>query len=384
VATERARQVGPHEGLESIATRDGASAHAVACDITRTMKTDAMVMNKTGDVDVLERAEIDLPEPGPKEVRVRVRAVAVNHLDLWTRAGLPNVKYEFPHRLGADISGEIDALGEGAGAASKLENGARVVINPGLSCGACERCLKGEDNFCAKYKLLGENTQGGYSRHIVVPEQNVLPMPETLSFEEAASIPLCFLTAWQMVVRRANVRIGQTVLVQAAGSGVSSAAIQICKMLGARVITTTSTDEKGARAKSLGADHVINYTTQDFVKETKALTEKKGADVVVDHVGGEVLAKSIVACAWGGCVVTCGATAGFTPEIDLRHIFFRQVRLLGSTMGSKGDMFEILRHVNAGRLKPVVHTTMPLWEAQRAHRMLEQRKAFGKIVLTVD
>ena len=244
------------------------------------MQTEAMVMGATGGPEVLERATIELAEPGAREVRIRVRAVALNHIDLWARRGLPHFRYEFPHRLGADVAGEVEALGPGVNSAKV---GDRIVVNPGLSCGACERCLLGEDTFCRSYKIMGENTQGGYARHIVVPDANLLPMPKGLSFTDAAAIPLCFLTAWQMVVRKAQVRPGQTVLVQAAGSGVSSAAIQIAKMLGARVITTTSTDEKAARAKALGADEVINYTTHDFVAECKRLTDKKGVDVVIEE-----------------------------------------------------------------------------------------------------
>jgi NADPH:quinone reductase-like Zn-dependent oxidoreductase len=345
------------------------------------MQTDAMVMRATGGPEVLERATIELADPGPREVRIRVRAVALNHIDLWARKGLPHVKYELPHRLGADVVGEVEALGPGA---RHAKVGDRIVVNPGLSCGACERCLLGQDTLCRSYRIMGENTQGGYSRHIVVPDANLLPMPKGLSFTQAAAIPLCFLTAWQMVVRKAQVCAGQTVLVHAAGSGVSSAAIQIAKMLGARVITTTSTDEKAARAKSLGADEVINYTTQDFVAECKRLTDKKGVDVVIEHVGGEVFVKSVLATAWGGRVVTCGATAGFTPTIDLRHIFFRQVEVLGSTMGPKGDLFGILRLVEEGKLKPVVDRVLPLWSAAHAHRLLEDRKVFGKVVLEVD
>jgi NADPH:quinone reductase-like Zn-dependent oxidoreductase len=345
------------------------------------MRSEAMVINATGGVDVLERATIDVPDPGPREVRIRVRAVALNHLDVWTRRGLP-MKYDFPHRLGADIAGEVESAGPGV-TSELAKPGTRVLINPGLSCGACERCLHGEDNLCSRYGIMGESRQGGYAQHIVVPEQNLLPLPSKLSFEEGSAIPLCFLTAWQMVVTRAEVKPGQTVLVHAAGSGVSSAAIQIAKMHGARILATTSTDEKAKRAKELGADEVINYTTQDFVAEVKRLTNKKGVDVVIDHVGGEVLAKSIIAATRGGCVVTCGATAGFTPAIDLRHVFFRQVRLLGSTMGSKGDLFPILRHVEAGLLKPVVDSVMPLWDAKKAHTLLEERKVFGKIVLAV-
>jgi NADPH:quinone reductase-like Zn-dependent oxidoreductase len=345
------------------------------------MQTEAMVMRKTGTAEVLERATIELAEPGPRQVRVRVRAVALNHIDIWARKGLPHVTYEFPHRLGADVAGEVEALGPGVTGAKV---GDHVVLNPGLSCGSCERCLLGEDTFCRSYKIMGENTQGGYSRHVVVPDANLLPMPKTLSFTLAAAVPLCFLTAWQMVVRKGAVKPGQTVLVQAAGSGVSSAAIQIAKMLGARVITTTSTDEKAERARRLGADEVINYTTHDFIAECKRMTDKKGVDVVIEHVGGDVFAKSILAAAWGGRVVTCGATTGFTPTIDLRHIFFRQVEVLGSTMGPKGDLFGILRLVEAGKLSPVVDRVLPLWSAVEAHRLLEERKAFGKVVLEVD
>jgi NADPH:quinone reductase-like Zn-dependent oxidoreductase len=345
------------------------------------MQTEAMVMHATGGPEVLERASIEIPEPGPREVRIRVRAVAVNHIDIWARRGLPHFKYEFPHRLGADIAGVVDAVGPGTVGAKV---GDEVILNPGRSCGACERCLLGQDNLCRSYRILGENTQGGYTRHLNVPDANLLPKPKGLSFTDAAALPLCFLTAWHMIVHKAVLRPGQTILVQAAGSGVSSAAIQIAKMLGAHVITTTSTPEKAKRARELGADEVIDYTKEDFVAEVKKLTGKKGVDVVVEHVGGEVFAKSILAAAWGGRVVTCGATTGFTPQIDLRHVFFRQVELLGSTMGSKGELFEILRHVEAGRLRPVVDRVMPLWSAGDAHRLLEERKVFGKVVLAVD
>ncbi len=344
------------------------------------MQTEAMVMNKTGGPEVLERATIEIPEPGPREVRVRVRAVAMNHLDLWTRNGLPNIKYEFPYRLGADIAGEIEALGPGARGA---EVGRKVLLNPGLSCGVCERCLGGEDNLCSKYRIFGEGAQGGYAMHVNAPDTNLLPFPEGMSFTDAAAIPLAFVTAWQMVVRKGEVRPGQTVLVQAAGSGVSSAAIQICKVFGARVIATTGSDEKAERAKQLGADHVINYSTQDFVAETKKLPERRGADVVIEHVGGEVFTGSILATRWGGRVITCGATTGFMPELDLRQIFFRQVEVRGSTMGSKADLYRILALVREGKLRPVVDRVFSLWDARKAHEHLEARKAFGKVVLEV-
>ncbi len=271
------------------------------------MKTEAVVLRTHGGPEVLVPERIDLPDPGPREVRVRVRAVALNHLDLWVRRGMPNLKLEYPHRLGSDIVGEVDALGPGA--RTPLKPGDKVVVSPGVSCGVCERCLSGQDNLCRQYAILGEHTNGGYSRHVIVPDANLLPYPGDLPFTDVAAVPLVFLTAWQMVVDKARVRPGQTVLVQAAGSGVSSAAIQIAKLFGARVLTTTSTDAKAERARALGADAVINYATEDFVAEVKKLTGKRGVDVVIDHVGGEVMSKSVVAAAAGGRIVTCGATA---------------------------------------------------------------------------
>jgi NADPH:quinone reductase-like Zn-dependent oxidoreductase len=346
------------------------------------MKTEAMVMRATGGPDVLARETIDIDEPGPREVRIRVRAVAVNHVDLWTRRGLPHVRYEWPYRLGCDIAGEIEAIGPGARVSAKI--GDRVLVSPGLSCGTCARCLSGQDNLCKSYRMFGEGAQGGYTRHLNVPDTNLLPHPKALSFTEAAALPLVFLTAWQMVVRKAEVKPGDTVLVQAAGSGVSTAAIQIAKVFGARVIATAGSDAKTERAKALGADHVINYQNQDFVAECKKITNKIGVDVVIEHVGGDVFVKSVLATRWGGKVVTCGATAGFTPTIDLRQVFFRQVEVLGSTMGSKGDLFPVLSLVDEGKLRPVVDRVLPLWSAAEAHRVLEERRAFGKVVLEVD
>ncbi len=341
------------------------------------MTMTAMVLREHGGPEVLRLEQLPVPEPGPGEVRVRIRAVALNHLDIWVRRGGPAFKLEYPHRLGSDIVGTLDALGPGA----RGEVGSKVVVQPGLSCMRCTACLGGHDNLCRYYKILGENTQGGYGEYIVVPEVNIAPYPERLSFPEAAASILPFLTAWQMVVHKARVQLGDTVLVQGAGSGIGVAAIQIAKLLGARVITTASTEDKLARARALGADVTIDYTKQDFVAECKQLTGKRGVDAVIEHVGGEVFAQSIKAVKNGGRVVTCGATAGFHPPIDLRHIFFRQVEVLGSTMGSKADLITVLGHVAAGRLNPVVHEVLPLARAADAHRILEERRAFGKVVL---
>jgi NADPH:quinone reductase-like Zn-dependent oxidoreductase len=262
--------------------------------------------------------------------------------------------------------------------------GDRVMIQPGLSCGICKACLSGHDNLCRRYRILGENAQGGYTRHLNVPDENVIRIGDTLSFAEAAALPLCTLTAWQMVYRKAQVKPGQTVVVHAAGSGVSSIVIQLCKLQGAKVIATTGSPDKAERARAIGADEVILTSEQDYVGEVKRLTGKAGADVILDHLGGELLEKAVAAAAWGGRIVTCGATAGFTARIDLRQIFFRQVEILGSTMGSKGDLLEAVPMILDGRLRASIDRQVPLWQAREAHEALENRKVFGKVVLSVD
>jgi len=274
----------------------------------------------------------------------------------------------------------VEAIGEGAVAPAV---GTRVVLAPGYSCGACEACLRGDDNLCRRYGILGEHGNGGYGELLDVPAANVLPWPGELGVAEAASIPLTFLTAWQMVVDRAAVKRGDVVLVHAAGAGVSVAAIQLAKLFGARVIATSTSAAKLARAKELGADETIDTTKQDFVAEARKLTNKRGVDVVIEHVGGDVFAKSILALTNGGRMVTCGATAGPTPQIDLRHVFFRQLQLLGSTLGSKASLFPILREFERGALRPVVDRVLPFTAegAREAHRVLEDREAFGKVVL---
>jgi NADPH:quinone reductase-like Zn-dependent oxidoreductase len=345
------------------------------------MNTEAVVLRSHGGPEVLARETIELGAPGPREALVRVRAVALNHLDLWVRRGLPGLKLEYPHRLGSDIVGEVEALGPGARGARP---GDKVVVAPGTSCGVCEACLTGRDNLCRNYAILGEHTQGGYGRHVVVPDANLLPYPGALPFSQVAAVPLVFLTAWQMVVEKARVRPGQVVLVHAAGSGVSSAAIQIAKLFGARVIATARSRDKAERARALGADDIIDVSAEDMVAEVKRLTGKRGADAVIEHVGGDVLTQSVLATASGGRIVTCGATAGFEGRVDLRHVFYRQIEILGSTMGSRGALFTILDHVRTGRLRPVVDRVLPLSEAREAHRALEAHEAFGKIVLEVD
>lgn len=341
------------------------------------MTMQAMVLREHGGPDVLRIEQLPIPEPGPGEVRVRVRAVGINHLDIWVRRGGPAFRLEYPHRLGSDIAGTIDAVGPGVTAAV----GAKTVLQPGLSCGRCATCLGGHDNLCRSYRILGENAQGGYAEYLVVPEVNLAPYPERLDFAHAAAGLLPFLTAWQMVVHKARVRPGDVVLVQGAGSGVGGAAIQIAKLHGARVLATASSAVKLQRAKDLGADLGIDYTTEDFAAVCRAETGKRGVDAVIEHVGGDVFTASIKAVRTGGRIVTCGATAGFHPAIDLRHVFFRQIEILGSTMGSKADLLAVLGHIAAGRLEPIVDRVLPLARAADGHRVLEERRVFGKVVL---
>ncbi len=345
------------------------------------MQTEAMVLDRHGGPEVLERRTIDLDPPGPCQARVRVHAVAMNHMDLWVRKGGPAFKLQYPHRLGCDIAGVVEELGPGA---RGVAVGDRVMVQPGLSCGVCRACLSGRDNLCRSYRILGENAQGGYARHVNLPDVNLIKVGSGLTYAELAAFPLCTITAWQMVFKKGQVKPGQTVVVHAAGSGVSSIAIRLCKLIGARVIATTGSPGKRDRAREIGADEVILTSEQDYLSEVKRLTGKAGADVILDHVGGELLEKAIAAAAWGGRIVTCGATAGFSARVDLRQIFFRQVELLGSTMGSKGDLLEALPMILDGRLRATVDREVPLWQAREAHEALENRTVFGKVVLTVD
>jgi NADPH:quinone reductase-like Zn-dependent oxidoreductase len=345
----------------------------------------AIAFHEPGPVEVLEDVEVSIPDRPPAgHVRVRVEAVALNHLDLWVRRGMPHLKLDLPHRLGSDIAGVVEAIGDGGKPANaKWDVASAVMLQPSLSCGACAACLSGRDNLCRSYKILGENTHGGYADFVDVPGVNVLPRPSNLSVAEAAAVPLTFMTAWQMVVDKAKVTRGDVVLVQAAGAGVSIAVIQIAKAYGARVIVTSTSADKLARAKALGADEAIDSTKQDFVAECKRLTGKRGVDVVIEHLGGETFAKCLLAMTNGGRLVTCGATSGPTPQIDLRHVFFRQLEVLGSTMGSKAHLLAAVKMIEEGAAKPVVDRVLPFTVegAREAHRALEDRRIFGKIVL---
>jgi len=338
----------------------------------------AVAIHEHGGPEQLRLGELPDPAVGPGQIRLRVRASALNHLDIWVRKGWPGLRLSYPHILGADIAGEVESVGPGV---VGVQAGDRALLAPGESCGTCEQCLAGRDNLCGRYKILGEQRAGGYAELVTVPAANLLPYPEGLDFPQAAALPLTFQTAWQMLVEKARVRPGETVLVLAAGSGVGVAAVQIAKLFGAEVIATASTRAKLDKAAELGADYLINHADESIVKRVRELTGKRGVDVVLEHVGQATWEQSILACARGGRIVTCGATTGHEALTDLRHVFFRQISIFGSTMGSKAVLHEVIRHVRAGRLRPVVDRVLPLSEAAAAHRLLEQRAQFGKIVL---
>lgn len=338
----------------------------------------ALILQGHGGPEQVTLAHLPDPEPGAGQVRVKVRAAALNHLDLWVRAGWPQLKLEFPHVLGSDMAGEIDAVGPGA---PESLMGKRVVVVPGQSCGRCKHCLGGNENLCRHFRLLGEHVGGGQAEYISVPHTHVLELPDTISFVDAAALPVTFQTAWHMLVARAGLSPDSTVLVHAASSGVGSAAIQIAKLFGARVIATTSSEEKCERARALGADEVVDRTRQDTYNEVKRLTGKAGVDVVFEHTGAATWNASLRSLATGGTLVTCGATTGHDAKIDLRFLFARQVAIVGSTMGTRAELLEILTHVAAGRLGPVIDRVMPLDEGKEAQALLERGDHFGKLVL---
>jgi NADPH:quinone reductase-like Zn-dependent oxidoreductase len=338
----------------------------------------AVIFKQHGGPDVLEQTDVPEPTIKANEVLVEVRACALNHLDVWVRAGLPNVKIPLPHILGDDIAGVVREVGE---LVSWTKPGDEVVLHPGVSCGHCEMCLRGQDNFCAEYDIIGYRRDGGYAQFVAVPGINVIPKPKNISWEESAALPLVTLTAWHMLVTRARLQPGEEVLIHAAGSGVGSIAIQIAKLRGARVIATAGSDEKLEKAKELGADEVINYTQADWPKEVKRLTDRHGVDVVVEHTGAETWPGSIAALKSGGRLVTCGATSGFDARTDIRQIFYRQLTILGSFMGAKAELLEAMKFVANGAIRAVVDQSMPFAEARRAHELMEDRAQFGKLVL---
>jgi NADPH:quinone reductase-like Zn-dependent oxidoreductase len=338
----------------------------------------AIVFDRFGGPEVLEVREIPDPAIAPDEALVRVRACSINHLDLWVRGGLRGLDCEMPHVLGNDIVGEIAAVGS---AVRHLRVGDRTLVLPTLSCGACAECFAGNDNLCAKYDVIGRKRNGGYAEKVAVPAVNCLPYPENLPWEQAAAVPLVFLTAWHMLIGRAALKAGETVLVIGAGSGVGSAAVQIARMVGARVIATAGGAAKLERAKQFGEPELIDHSRDDIAVRVRELTAKRGVDVVIEHVGGRVFEQGVASLARNGRLVTCGATIGSDVKLDVNVLFGKHLSLMGSWMGRRSELVEVLKFVRDGRLKPVVDRVLPLAEAANAHRAIEAREIFGKIVL---
>ena len=338
----------------------------------------ATIFRQHGGAEVLEYADVDEPRIRANEVLVEVRACALNHLDVWARKGLPGIEIPLPHILGNDIAGVVREAGE---VVDWVKPGDEVLLHPGVSCGHCAECLRGTDNLCASYDMLGYRRDGGYAQLVAAPAVNVIPKPQNLSWEEAAALPLVTVTAWHMLVTRAAVQPGEDVLIHAAGSGVGSIGIQIAKLRGTRVIATAGSDEKLEKARSLGADEVINYTRADWPKEVRRLTGKKGVEVVFEHTGAETWPGSISSLARDGRLVTCGATSGYDARTDLRQVFYRHLSLLGSFMGSKAELLDAMKFIERGQIRAVVDRALPLAEARRAHELMEDRAQFGKLVL---
>jgi NADPH:quinone reductase-like Zn-dependent oxidoreductase len=338
----------------------------------------AIRFHEHGGPEVLRYEDAPTPEIQANEVLVKVKACALNHLDVWVRGGVPGWRIPLPHIVGADVSGEVAEVGP---LVRRVKPGDRVLLSPGVSCGQCEMCFKGLDSACRQFTVRGAFVDGGYAEYAKSVEMNVLPIPGDLSFEEAAAVPLVFLTAWHMLFARAGLKAGEDVLVMGAGSGVGSAAIQVAKLVNARVIATAGADWKLEKARALGADEVINHTRQSIGDEVKRLTQKRGVDVVVEHVGAAVWDACFESLATYGRLVTCGMTTGGDLKLNGQGLFGRQRTILGSFMGGKGELTDALKFIGQRKLKAVIDSTFPLQEAAAAQQKMEGREFFGKILL---
>jgi len=336
----------------------------------------AVRIHEFGGPEVLRYEDIPDAQPRRDQVLIRIKACALNHLDLWVRRGLPGI--HLPHILGSDVAGEVVEVGEYV---SGSKPGQRVLLAPMIFCNHCSACTSGRQDQCPQFSVLGNRVDGGNCELIAVPAVNVIPIPDSLGFNEAASVPLVFTTAWHMLVSRAGIELGQTVLVLGANSGVGIAAIQVAKLFRARVIATAGDEQKMAMASALGADHVVNHYRQKISEEVRKITNREGVDIVVEHVGAATWEESVKCLKPSGKLVTCGATTGPKVAIDLRFLFSRQLSLIGSYMGTMGDLEQVLGHVFRGSLKPVVDRTFPLRETRSAHEHMERSQMFGKIVV---
>lgn len=341
----------------------------------------AVRVHEHGDYDVLRLEEVPVPEPGPGQVRVRVIWTALNHLDTWVRRGVPGHKFPLPITPGCDFSGIVDACGPGT--ESSVKPGTRVAVAPGFSCGTCLPCTSGKQNLCRRYGIYGETTDGGNAEFAVVNAECVMPVPDAFPLDQAAAFPLTYLTAWHMLVDRCEVQPGDRVLIHAAGSGVSVAATQIARLWGAQVMVTAGSDAKVQQGVDNGAHHGCNYQTQDWTEEAKAWAGRAGFDIIVDHVGVDTLPKGVWLLNKGGRLVTCGVTSGAEMKLHFAPIFFKSLSILGSTMGGLGEQKQVAELVFGGQLRPVIDSRFVLQDIQSAHRKVNERNIFGKVLVEV-
>ncbi len=340
----------------------------------------AVRFHQHGGPEVLQYE--DAPDPvlsGPDQALVRVKACALNHLDIWGRIGPPYSKPSLPHIPGCDIAGVVEEVPPHE---KELREGMEVIVSPGIGCGRCEKCISGMDNQCRRYAIIGNDVDGGYAEFVAVPARNVLPKPERMDFVQAASVPLVFMTAYHMLVTKARVQPGETVLVLGAGSGVGIAAIQIAKAHNANVIATAGSEAKLRKAVELGADFTVDHSTKKISEEAKRYSEGRGVDVVIEHPGKATWEQSLKSVAKGGRIVTCGATTGYDATTDIRYVFSKEITIFGSYMGGSGELLRVLELFKQRRLRPVVDISMPLSRARDAQVRMERSEHFGKIVLT--
>jgi len=343
----------------------------------------AVYITEQGELDVLTYGDIPYPKINPNEIIVQVKACALNRLDIYTRSGLRGTRRDFesPHILGSDIAGEVIEVGS---LVNSVEVGSRVVLNPRVTCAQCRFCLSGMDEFCRLSKMIGSSINGGYAEYVKVPGTNAIILPDNITFEEAAAMPTVFMPSWAMIVRKAQLKPMETVLVLSASSGVGTAAIQVAKnYIGAKVITTTSTPEKAQKAKDLGADEVIIYPVDNMTQQIKRLTNNYGVDVVIDHVGSNFWDGAFNALAPGGRYGVCGVSTGYKSQLHMGKLFTKQLTVFGVFMGRKEDLRQIIKMAERKIIKSVIHKTFPFKEAAMAHNLMESQHFFGKIVLTI-
>ena len=341
----------------------------------------AVVFHKNGGPEELVYEDFQDPKADDNEVVVKVKACSINHLDIWIRQGIPAYKIKLPHISGCDVSGIVEDAGKDA---EGVNAGDRVIIAPGLSCFKCDQCVSGNDNLCESYKIFGAGTLGGYAEYTKAPLSSVIPIPDSLSFVQAAAFPLTFLTAYHMLVSRIGLKVGQDILIIAAGSGIGTASVRIAKLIGAHVIATVGSEEKVEKAKIMGVDDVINYNQEDFCAKVLELTDSRGVDVVLENVGPETWEKSINCLAKNGKLVTCGATSGPDVNLNLRRIFMNQLSIFGSVMGTRKELFEIIKFVITGQLRVTIDSVFELKDTKKAQEKMLERKNFGKIMLEMN